>query len=85
MSRWRTETFEDAGVADRSSKMKSALPNSDHVLINRPARQAFNGAKKSRISEYDNETVLDVICADAVITATIELLKKIQQGKTATV
>lgn len=53
----------------------------DHIFSKEPARQACKCFKKSEISEEGDAPVLDIISLDAVITATVEFLKRSLLGK----
>lgn len=61
--------------------MESALPDVNHIINDDPARQAFKCFNKFKISKDIDATALHIIWLDAVITATVEILKRNLTGK----
>lgn len=56
--------------------MESSTSDVEHILSNEPERQPLKYFIKFKISEDGDATVLAIIRLDAVITATVENLKR---------
>lgn len=74
MLRWRRAKFEDNCVAVCPRKLESTAPDVDLFFKNELARQAFKCFKKRENSGDSDAGVLDIICLEAEIRATVEIL-----------
>lgn len=75
MSRWRRTKFDDIFIADCPSKNANYPPDVNHLFNYEPAREAFRCFKHFENSDNGDATVADIFPLDAVITATVRILR----------
>lgn len=63
--------FENICTVSNLAKPDDTSFDVDNMPFNESARQAFQCCKKILFSKEDDVTILDIICLDAIITATI--------------
>lgn len=74
-SRWKNANFEDICADDNLSELEDTSFDVDDLFGIEQARQVFNCYKTFLVFKKGDATILDIIRLDAVITATIDLLK----------